>query len=351
MKDVTERKPSTAKDSVDPGVRLSQATPALLDYYTILSTVLGGCCANFWAYEQLLIMNSRIGSALTFSHVVFIAGQSLPSFLVVPPGHWLPRLKPRQVPIGHWIAQVLLLTSSTLLYNWAFAYNVQVSILIVFRSAGLAVSMLFGFLFAGKRYTIMQVISVLLVSAGVILATLARPSPTSTSKKADHIQSADDLRRYTIGISMLVVSLVLTGLFGLLQERTYRTYGPCWKEGVFYTHFLSLPAFLFLVGDVKQGLYSLSDSTRDTSAILSWMILGANLCSQLVCVSGVNQLSSQVSSVSTNIVLTVRKAISLCFSVWWFGNPWNVELGIGASMVFCGSLLFTVSGPKKIEKE
>ncbi|KAJ7242863.1 UAA transporter [Mycena haematopus] len=340
--------PST-RDSVDPGVRLSQATPALLDYYSILSMVLGGCCINFWAYEQLLMMNARIGSALTFSHVVFITAQSLPTFLFFPPGHRLPRLKPRQVPLLHWAAQVLLLTTSTLLYNWAFAYNVQVSILVVFRSAGLAISMLFGFLFAQKKYTIMQVVSVILVSAGVILATLARPSAT---KRSDPIQSALDVERYTIGISMLVVSLVLTGLYGLLQERTYRTYGPCWKEGVFYTHFLSLPVFLFLVRDVRQGLGSLSDSTKGTSAAVSWLVLALNLCSQLLCVSGVNRLSSQVSSVSTNIVLTVRKAISLCFSVWWFGSPWNAGLGIGASMVFCGSLLFTVSsGPKSIDTQ
>ncbi|KAF7365449.1 Glucooligosaccharide oxidase [Mycena venus] len=329
---------AAAPDSVDPGVRLSQATPALLDYYSILSMVMGGCCVNFWAYEQLLMMNARIGSALTFSHVVFITAQSLPSFLFFPPGHRLPRLKPRQVPLLHWAVQVLLLTTSSLLYNWAFAYNVQVSILVVFRSAGLAVSMLFGFLFAGKRYTVMQVVSVLLVSAGVILATLARPS---SSKTKTPIQSADDVQKYTIGISMLVISLVLTGFFGLLQERTYRTFGPCWKEGVFYTHFLSLPVFLFLVRDVQQGLGSLSDPAQGPSAMTSWLILGLNLCSQLVCVSGVNKLSSQVSSVSMNIVLTVRKAISLCFSVWWFGNPWNAGLGIGASMVFCGSLLFT----------
>ncbi|KAJ7808859.1 UAA transporter [Mycena olivaceomarginata] len=335
-----------ARDSVDPGVRLSQATPALVDYYSILSMVMGGCCVNFWAYEQLLMMNARIGSALTFSHVVFITAQSLPTFLFFPPGHLLPRLKPRQVPLLHWAAQVLLLTTSTLLYNWAFAYNVQVSILVVFRSAGLAVSMLFGFLFAKKKYTIMQVVSVFLVSAGVVLATLARPSAT---KKGDPIQSAEDVRKYTIGISMLFVSLILTGIYGLLQERTYTTYGPCWKEGVFYTHCLSLPVFLFLARDVRQGLGSLSDSTKGTSAMASWLILGINLCSQLVCVSGVNKLSSQVSSVSTNIVLTVRKAVSLCFSVWWFGNPWNAGLGIGASMVFCGSLLFTVSGPKKID--
>ncbi|KAJ7163255.1 UAA transporter [Mycena filopes] len=317
-----------------------------------MSMVFGGCCVNVWAYEQLLNMNARIGSALTFSQVVFIAAQSLPAFLVFPPGHRLPRLKPRQVPLYHWAAQVLLLTTGSLLNNWAFAYKVPLTILIVFRSAGLAVSMIFGFLLGGKRYTVMQVVSVIVVSAGVILATLARPSSaTATPKQSDPAQTADDLRKYTIGVSMLITSLILTGLFGLLQERTYRTYGPCWKEGVFYTHFLSLPVFLFLVRDVQQGLHSLSDSTRDTSAMASWLILGLNLCSQLVCVSGVNKLSSQASSVSTNLVLTARKAISLCFSVWWFGNEWNAELGVGAGMVFCGSLLFTASGPKKVDKK
>ena len=49
----------------------------------------------------------------------------------------------------------------------------------------------------------------------------------------------------------------------------------------------------------------------------------------------------RVSSVSTNLVLTTRKALSLCFSVWWFGNGWNAQLGVGAGMVFLGSLLYT----------
>ena len=34
---------------------------------------------------------------------------------------------------------------------------------------------------------------------------------------------------------MLTISLLLTGILGLLQEKTYTIYGPCWREGVFYT--------------------------------------------------------------------------------------------------------------------
>ena len=131
-------------------------------------------------------------------------------------------------------------------------------------------------------------------------------------------------------------------------------------------HFLSLPFFAFLRRDIKQGFSSLSSPQSTTSTVTSFMILAGNLITQLACVSGVNRLTSvretilylilwdtyihgvkkQVSSVSTNIVLTARKALSLCFSVWWFGNEWNLKLGTGAFMVFCGSLVYTLSTDK-----
>ncbi|KAJ7505575.1 UAA transporter family-domain-containing protein [Mycena galericulata] len=221
--------------------------------------VMGGCCVNVWAYEQLLNMNARIG---------------LPEFLVFHPGHRLTPFQAAQVPLTHWAAQVLLLTTGSLLNNWAFAYKVPLTVLIVFRSAGLAVSMFFGFLFAGRRYTLMQVVSVLLVSAGVALATLARPSPAAAANR----------------------------------------------------HFLSLPVFLFLVRDVQQGLRSLSESTNDSSAMGSWLILGLKLMLPTRLRLGREQT-------------LISEAISLCFSVWWFGNEWNAELGIGR-----------LSGPKKVDK-
>jgi len=322
---------------VDPGIRISHAASSLVDYSFILSLVLGGCCANVWAYEQLLNINPRIGSALTFSQTLFITLQTLPQFLIWPstPATWFPRMKTRQVPVRRWILQVLVHTIGSLLNNWAFAFHIPLTIQIVFRSAGLAVSMLFGYLFLKKLYTPAQITSVFLVSIGVIFTTLSRPSGASKS-------STEYISRYLIGISMLTMSSLLTGVLGILQELTYRKYGPCWREGVFYTHFLSLPIFLFLVPDIKQGLGSLSTQSGTFTASGPYIVMAANLITQLICVSGVNRLSSQVSSVSTNLVLTTRKAISLCFSVWWFENGWNTQLGLGAAMVFVGSLLFTL---------
>lgn len=66
--------------------------------------------------------------------MLFITLQSLPSFLSVPNGHFIPRLKHRQVPLSQWGLQVLVLTAGSLLNNWAFAYKVPLTVQIIFRS-------------------------------------------------------------------------------------------------------------------------------------------------------------------------------------------------------------------------
>jgi UDP-xylose/UDP-N-acetylglucosamine transporter B4 len=70
---------------------------------------------------------------------------------------------------------------------------------------------------------------VAVVTIGVVLATLSRPLGSRTTT------TASDPARYAVGITMLALSLVLTGILGILQERVYKRYGPHWQEGVFYT--------------------------------------------------------------------------------------------------------------------
>ncbi|KAI0343167.1 UAA-domain-containing protein [Trametopsis cervina] len=370
----------------DPPPQLSKPVAmSLVDFSYVLTLVFGGCCSNVYTYEYLLKLDPHLGTALTFSQMVFVTLLALPSFLMWRRLNWLPipisiptlSLKPRQVPISQWALQVLVLTSGSLFNNWAYGFSVPLTVLIIFRSAGLAVSMLFGRVFLAKRYSSSQIGAVLLVTLGVIVATTSRPTASNNS--------SIDVSQYTTGVIMLTVSLGLTGVLGLLQERAYTIYGPCWQEGVFYTHALSLPIFLLLIPSVKRGFKSLSlasiapsvqaatfadDGHNDDYSehlimrllVLAkahlmdfldvppsaefdprpYLTLAMNLITQLVCVSGVNQMTSRVSSVSTNIVLTMRKAISLCFSVWWFGNGWNFQLGSGASMVFLGSILYTM---------
>lgn len=94
--------------------------------------------SNVLTYEYLLKIDSKMGTTLTFSQMVFVTLLGLPSFLVwnrdlgIP----IPLLKERRVPLTQWILQVLVLTTSSLLNNWAFAFKVPLTVQIVFRSAG-----------------------------------------------------------------------------------------------------------------------------------------------------------------------------------------------------------------------
>jgi hypothetical protein len=165
---------------------------ALLDYSFMLFLVIGGCCSyvstlsaayrdsclHFMAITEVmsgltrncfaqslmsvcmsrpftptyaetffcvprLLTDSDPGPALTFSQMLFITAQQLPSFITWDksrtPGYswlWLPRLKPRQVPISQYLLQVTTFASGTLLNNIVFAFSVPPTLQIVFRSAG-----------------------------------------------------------------------------------------------------------------------------------------------------------------------------------------------------------------------
>lgn len=68
--------------------------------------------------------------------MAFVTLQMLPSFITFGKGSYIPVLKARQVPLKNWFMQVAVLTTGSLLNNWAFAYKVPLPVLIVFRSAG-----------------------------------------------------------------------------------------------------------------------------------------------------------------------------------------------------------------------
>ena len=69
----------------------------------------------------------------------------------VPPLWRRVRLKERSIPISSWGTQVVLFLMTSLLNNAAFGYRVPMGVHIIFRSGGLVVNMLMGWLIAGRR--------------------------------------------------------------------------------------------------------------------------------------------------------------------------------------------------------
>ncbi|KAG6810483.1 hypothetical protein H0H92_011691 [Tricholoma furcatifolium] len=262
---------------------------------------------------------------------------------------------------------------------------------IIFRSGGLIISMLLGWLVAGKRYTITQICSVNLVTLGVVLTTLsASPSSHSYSKSPE---LGSDTLTYITGIAILTLALVFSGFLGLVQDWTYSKYGrpappssspsanghstteksndkgpPAWQESMFYLHFLALPMFISLrsslssqIAQINSGSHTalslplplaLSKFEPNLSIPTAYIPLTLNTLTQLVCVAGVHRLTTRVSALTVTLVLVVRKAVSLVLSVVGIGLVQRnrgraqgdvdmVMMWAGAAMVLVGTIFYS----------
>jgi len=212
------------------------------------------------------------------------------------------------------------------------------------------------------RYTVPEITGALLVTIGVILSTFAANNDKEFEEKKNGV---DSISQQTIGIIILVVAMIISCFLGLYQQITYTKYGKHWQEGLFYTHLLALPCFLFFWSDIQSQfkVYAKSSSfdiistlqkilPSSTSSYLSWLpippiphlflFLFMNMCTQYLCISGVHKLSSLASFVTLNLILSVRKFLSLLISVLWFKNSFGFEAMLGATCVLVGTLLYSM---------
>ncbi|KAF8170732.1 UAA transporter, partial [Mycena galopus ATCC 62051] len=355
-------------------------------WVTTISLIFGGCCSNAITLEQLTTEYPLSGSLITAFQFLIISLHGIPTHIA-----WTrygPRFKPHRIPLTSYLVQVALFYLISLLNNAAFSYRIPMSVHIIFRSGGLVISMLLGWLVSGKRYTLPQVSSVLAVTLGVVLTTLSASGGKSTTS---HDPSANtNLYTYLQGISILTLALLLSGFLGLVQDYTSEKTAPgagatptppptppqaTWQESMFYLHFLALPMFFFVRRDIATQLASsrppflpfLSDSSSspitltlhgalDLTLPHAYLPLLLNTVTQLVCVAGVHRLTTRVSALSVTLVLVVRKAVSLIISVWMArggGGGGAVDYRLmwtGAGLVLMGTVGYSVATGRAKEK-
>ena len=87
-----------------------------------------------------------------------------------------------------WIPNIVLFFAINTANNFAFGYNISVPVHIILRSGGSVMTMIVGFIW-GKRFTRMEVLSVCLLTFGVIMAAMA-----DAQEKVSQAQLTDSLR-------------------------------------------------------------------------------------------------------------------------------------------------------------
>ena len=203
-------------------------------------------------------------------------------------------------------------------------------------------------LLAGKRYRYDKYISVFFITLGIFICTLI-----SANKKEDN-QDADggneSLSKYgmMMGILLLCYALVVSSVMGLIQEYTYKRFGKHPEEALFIDHVLGLPFFYFFGDQVSDSFGKLLASAPatlpvanvQTSIPTGIFFLLTNILTSYGCIKSVFILTTECTSLTVTLVITVRKFLTLMVSVFYFGNDFTLFHWLGTSFVFCGALVY-----------
>ncbi|XP_070687144.1 UDP-xylose and UDP-N-acetylglucosamine transporter [Pempheris klunzingeri] len=299
-----------------------------------------GCCSNVVSLELLVREFPGCGNIVTFAQFIFIA---LEGFIFETN---FGRKKPA-IPVSNYVIMVTMFFTVSVINNYALNFNIAMPLHMIFRSGSLIANMILGIIILKKRYSASKYLSIALVSAGIFICTIMSAKQVNVANEGSEEQGFYAFVRWLIGIAMLTFALLMSARMGIFQETLYKQYGKHSKEALFYNHCLPLPGFLLLSTDIYSHCVYFSQSTPvDVPTVgvtvpILWIYLLMNVITQYVCIRGVFILTTECASLTVTLVVTLRKFLSLIFSILYFQNPFTTWHWVGTAVVFLGTLLYT----------
>lgn len=308
-----------------------------------------GCCTNVVFLELLVKDDPGSGNLITFSQFFIIA---LEGFLFTSK---CGTVKP-VVSIKDYFILVIMFFVANVCNNYAFDFNIPMPLHMIFRAGSLIANMVMGIIILNRKYGFSKYLSVFMITTGIALCTIVSGKEIKSlqQKNVDHVPTTpwDDFFWWILGISLLTIALFISARMGIYQEELHSRYGKHAREALYYTHFLPLPFFLTLAPNIyDHWKFALASEPLKLSLIGIHMpslivYLIGNVLTQYMCISSVFTLTTECSSLTVTLVITLRKFLSLLFSIIYFKNPFTIHHWIGTILVFIGTVIFTEAIPK-----
>lgn len=300
-----------------------------------------GCCCNVVFLELLVTEHQGSGNFIMFSQFLFI---TLEGFIFTMK---FGRRKP-VIPMLCYVKMATMYAINVFFQTVLLHYQVGIPLQQLLRSGTLIANLILGLVMLKKSYKPTKYLSIAMITIGIAMATLASANSRSTKENLIEIEKSSSqwLSNWFVGFLLFTFALYISGLMGIYQEIVFSKYGKHPIEALYYNHLLPLPVFLFFVRDIQHHaqLFTHSDSLPIPFVALwipkMWAYLLGNVLSQYVCISRVFILTSECTSLTVTLVVTLRKFVSLIFSIIYFQNSFTVIHWIGTILVFGGTLLF-----------
>lgn len=212
-----------------------------------------------------------------------------------------------------------------------------------------------GLFILKKKYDFWKYLSVILITIGICICTVVSGISLDTKgdkNSRDNEYGLSTLFWWCIGIGMLTISLFVSARMGIFQEVLFKKNGKHPDEALFYSHLLPLPGFIPLLTNILDHAFIAFQSTPMFIPVIAiempsqvLFIIG-NMLTQFLCIRSVYILTTECSSLTVTLVVTLRKFASLIFSIFYFQNPFTTAHWLGTLFVFIGTVIFVEIIPK-----
>ncbi|CAI9734212.1 UDP-xylose and UDP-N-acetylglucosamine transporter [Octopus vulgaris] len=298
-----------------------------------------GCCSNVVFLELLINEAPSSGNIVTFSQFLFIAVEGF--IFTLKMGKVTP-----VIPLKNYVVMVTMFFAVQVINNLALNFHISMPLHMIFRSGSLMANLILCVILLKKRYKMSKYLAVFMISVGIVLCTIASSKHLKPQEDTEDTDSTYDYFMWLIGIFMLLFALFMSARMGIFQEVIYKKFGKHPSEALFFNHALPLPGFLLLAPDIYKHVILFSQSDQLVSVLnfgipKMWLFLLGNVLTQYVCIRSVFILTTECTSLTVTLVVTLRKFASLLFSIWYFQNPFTTLHWLGATLVFGGTLVFT----------
>uniref|UniRef100_A0A023GPE3 Putative udp-n-acetylglucosamine transporter n=1 Tax=Amblyomma triste TaxID=251400 RepID=A0A023GPE3_AMBTT len=307
--------------------------------HIIVATILVflGCCTNVVFLELLVKEHPGCTNLITFAQFLFI---SVEGFIFATN---FGKRRP-VVPLKHYVTLVVMFFMVSISNNHALSYDISMPLHMIFKSGSLIANMALAVILLKRRYPLSKYLAVLMITVGIVICTIA--SVKDGGKEAGTAKPESATYTKCIGIGLLLFALLLSARMGIYQETLYARHGKHPRESLFYVHALPLPGFLLFVPNIYTHALIFHQSEPLPLPVLdsiprAWVYLLLNIITQYVCIRSVYVLTTECSSLTVTLVITLRKFISLLLSIYYFKNPFTLVHWLGTTLVFAGTLLFT----------
>ncbi|PSN38947.1 UDP-xylose and UDP-N-acetylglucosamine transporter [Blattella germanica] len=299
-----------------------------------------GCCSTGVFLELLIKEIPSSGNLITFVQFSVIA---LEGFIFT--AHFGTK-KPR-IAIKNYLTVVALFSFANVCNNYVFIFNIPMPLHMIIRAGSLITNMIMGILILNRKYSFSKYMSVVMITLGIIICTIQSGKNIKPVALDNQESSMQVFFWWTVGVFILVIALLVSARLGLYQETLYQRYGKHPREALFYTHLLPLPGFVILYKDIYDSACLFAQSAPVTIPLLDialpklYLYLAGNVVTQCICINSVYVLTTECSSLTVTLVVTLRKFASLLFSIIYFQNEFTPAHWLGTLLVFVGTLTFT----------